>query len=473
MASVKHEAAQPSLFRQIAVRLGALTLAFALLDVAIVATIYAYDQQALAEELIQRQAVRINRAFTAPQAAATPPPGSVAVKRPVGVSAWGFVILDESLKPLVRQGDAVATDSSTWPDKSTLDWTRRDAAGSGTRVTGVRRFEGASGRYWIVVSANIVGSAAYWPVIGRELVDHVGLPLVPLMVLLLIFNVQVVRRTLAPLEQAAREVDALDPSRMDARLTPPAASREVAALVSAVNRALDRLQHAMTLLKTFTADAAHELRTPLSVLRLRIDTLPDSQTKARLGEEIQAMTRLVNQMLDLAQADALGLDGASEVDLRSLGAEVVSQIAPLAFAKGHDIRLVDQNPASVLGHRDALGRALRNLIENAIRHTPGGPAIEVIVGPGAQLSVRDHGPGLPEGVAARIFDRFWRKSRSAEGGAGLGLGIVRSIIEAHGGTVTAKPAAGGGAVFVCTFSAAGRPAPRARSAASGNRPPVR
>ncbi len=206
-------------------------------------------------------------------------------------------------------------------------------------------------------------------------------------------------------------------------------------------------------MKTFTADAAHELRTPLSVLRLRTDALPDSATKVRLGEEIQTMIRLVNQMLDLAQADVLRLDGAEPVDLQAMAAEVVAQIAPHAFAAGHDIQLTDLGSTPALGHRDALGRALRNLVENAIHHTQGGRPIEVSVGPGARFSVRDFGPGLPA-EGEKIFDRFWRQSRAQDGGAGLGLGIVRSIVEAHGGAVEADNTADAGAVFTCVFPAA-------------------
>ena len=425
---------------------------FALLDIAIVVPMYAFDEQALAEDFIEQQAHRIDRAL----GSAAPKPGMPAsiadLRAPIGVSTWNFIVVDERLRPILRRQGAPPLAATGWLQASTLDWTRRNAAEAGTLVTGARRFDGATGPYWILVEAHVSDSAAYWPVIGQELLEHVALPLVPLTLLLLIFSVQVVRRMLAPLDAAAREVDALDPSRMEARLSAPRASREVAILVSAVNRALDRLQHAMLLLKSFTADAAHELRTPLSVLRLRIDALPDSPGKSRLGEDIQAMTRLVNQMLDLAQADALRMDDATSIDLHSLAAATVSQIAPHAFSSGHDIELVDRGGSPVRGHADALGRALRNLIENAIHHTPGGRAIEVIVGPGPLLSVRDHGDGLPQDEGDRIFSRFWRKSRSTDVGAGLGLGIVRSIVEAHGGTVSAQNASGGGALFVCDFA---------------------
>ncbi len=427
---------------------------FALLDIAIVVPMYAFDQQALAEDFIEQQAHRIDRAIggSAPKPGAETPLADLG--DPIGVSSWNFAVVDERLRPAMRSHGALATWTPEWPQASTLDWTRRNTGASGTLVTGARRFQGKAGPYWILVGANVSDSSAYWPVIGQELLEHVALPLVPLTVILLIFSVQVVRRMLAPLESAAREVDALDPSRMEARLSAPQTSREVAILVSAVNRALDRLQHAMGLLKRFTADAAHELRTPLSVLRLRIDALPDSPGKSRMGEDILAMTRLVNQMLDLAQADALRMDETDEIDPRELAAAVVTQIAPHAFSSGHDIELIDLGGSPISGHPDALGRALRNLIENAIHHTRGGRPIEVIVGPGPRLSVRDHGGGIPEGEASKMFDRFWRRSRSTDVGAGLGLGIVRSIVEAHGGRVTGQNAPGGGALFVCDFPAA-------------------
>jgi two-component system OmpR family sensor kinase len=441
----------PSLFRQIAVRLTLLMALFALLDVAIVVPMYAFDQQALAEDFIEQQAHRIDRALAGTTPRSGVPAPLAALENPIGVSTWNFAVVDEHLQPVAQGPAGPSAWTPEWPQTSTLDWTRRNAGASGTLVSGARRFEGKAGPYWILVAANVSDGSAYWPVIGQELLEHVALPLIPLTLMLLVFSVQVVRRMLAPLESAAREVDSLDPGRMEARLTAPQTSREVAILVNAMNRALDRLQHAMGLLKRFTADAAHELRTPLSVLRLRIDALPDGPGKSQLGEDVRAMTRLVNQMLDLAQADALRMDEAQEIEPHDLAAAVVSQIAPHAFSAGHDIELIDLGGSPIHGHADALGRALRNLIENAIRHTKGGRPIEVIVGPGSRLSVRDHGDGVPDNEAGKIFDRFWRSSGSDGAGAGLGLGIVRSIVEAHGGKVTAQNPADGGALFVCDF----------------------
>lgn len=440
-----------SLFRQIATRLVLLTAIFAVLDAVIVVSMYAFDQQALAEDFIEQQANRVDRARRVAPSFAAAAPQLDGIKNPFGVDDWGFVVIDDRLRPIHRFSDGSGPTSPDWPSPTTLDWTRRERLDAGVQITGVRRFDSQAGPYWVLVHARVADATPFWPVIGQELVEHVALPLVPLTVLLLIFSVQVVRRTLSPLEKAASEVDALDPSRMEMRLSPPSAASEVSALVTAVNRALDRLQQAMTLLKSFTADAAHELRTPLSVLRLQIDALPDSPARARLGEDVQSMSRLVNQMLDLAQADALRMDQARDIDLATMAAGVIAQIAPHAFASNHDIELVDRGAAQVRGDPDALGRALRNLIENAIRHTEGGAPIEVIVGPGPQFSVRDRGTGVAPDDLPHVFDRFWRKSRSSDTGAGLGLGIVRSIVEAHDGIVSAQNALSGGAIFTCKF----------------------
>lgn len=441
-------ARRPTLFAQIALRLALVTAVFALVDVGLVVTDYVGDKQVLAEDFVGQQADRIERAWG--RRAAAVPSSAVALSRPVGVSRWAYAVLDPSRRPVMVVRDPGVDFGSSRPDAGTLDWTRRDATAAGIRITGVRRFEDRAGVHWIMVVADESDWRVYLPVIAEELMDHVVLPLVPLMALLLAFNIVVVRRMLAPLSAAAAEVDALDLRRPDARLTEPAASREVAALVATLNRALARVQNAMGVLKGFTADAAHELRTPLSVLQLRIEALPEGEPKRRLHEDVQAMTRLVNQMLDLSRADVLDMEQSCDVDLRAVAQDIVAQTAPLAFAAGHDIRLVDLGPATLRGHPDAIGRALRNLVENAIAHAGGDGPIEVAVGPGARLSVRDHGKGLSVADADMIFRRFWRKDRRGAG-AGLGLGIARSIVEAHGGVLTAQNAPSGGAVFACSF----------------------
>jgi len=277
-------------------------------------------------------------------------------------------------------------------------------------------------------------------------------PVAPVTILLLALNVYIVRRMLAPLEAAATEVDALDPSRMEARLTVPATPREVRALVLAMNRALDRLEQAMQTLETFTADAAHEMRTPLSILKLRVEALDAGAAKDALREDVSAMTRLVNQMLDLAQADTLDSQITQTVELATLARDVIERMLPVAIARGCDIALIDQGGASVKGHAEALARVLANLIDNAIAHSPKDQRIDVVVGPGARLTVRDRGPGFSPENAQLLFRRFWRGSAPGRAGAGLGLAIAQSILARHGATITADNAADGGAIFTIQWT---------------------
>ncbi|HEX5377229.1 MAG TPA: HAMP domain-containing sensor histidine kinase [Phenylobacterium sp.] len=453
----------PTLFAQISIRLALLAVVFVLLDIGMVVMNYAHDRQVLAEDFVVQQTGRIERVWRR-DSGADADPSLRSLRRPMGVSAWAYSVVDASRGPAFMAGDAALAAGLPRPGPDTLDWVRRDRTASGLRISGGRRFDAEGGPHWVLISAETHDLRFYLPVLARELVDHVAEPLGPLMVLLLAFNVIVVRRVLAPLSAVADQVDSFDPTRMEARLTEPATSREVAALVAALNRALDRLQHAMRLLKDFTADAAHELRTPLAVLQMRVEALSDGDAKQRLRQDVQAMVRLVNQMLDLSQADALSMDQAADVDLLDLAKETVAQIAPLAFAADRDIRVIDKGAVPIRGHADALGRALRNLVENAVAHAGGNGPIEVIAGPGPRLSVRDHGQGLASLDPEIIFRRFWRKRRGHNGGAGLGLGIARSIVEAHGGTISAQNAPDGGAIFLCEFAAAGSPSVRAPQA---------
>jgi signal transduction histidine kinase len=317
----------------------------------------------------------------------------------------------------------------------------------------VRSVEQDGGQRWLFMQFEADGIRPYWPVIANEIVQHVLLPLIPLALLLLLFNVFAVRRVLQPLLQAEAEVDALDPNNGLQRLTEVTEPREVSTLVHAVNRALARLDEALTILRGFTANAAHELRTPLSITQLSLDKLPPTSLRDDLQGDTQYMTRLVGQMLDLAQADALAVEARTPLELADIGREIVAAMAPKVFAAGRDLRFHASGDTHALGHAEAIYRIYRNLIDNALNHAPGTTPIEVSAGPGPQISVRDYGPGIPEADLPHIFERFWRGDRRNSDGAGLGLGIVQQLVQAHGGAITAENAPGGGALFRIGFAA--------------------
>jgi signal transduction histidine kinase len=417
----------PSLFRQIARRLIVFTLIFALLDVVIVLVTYARQPESLAQELLGLEADRV--AGLDDPAKAEPLDGT---------RDWSARLI----KPLVNH-DAVL-----------IDWTQREQIEGGYRISGIRPLGDGDDKRWLLIKFDAIGVRPFLPVIGNELIEHVALPLVPLAGLLLLFNIVSVRRTLAPLRRAEAEVDGLDPEDMSLRLTVPGEPREVDTLVRAVNRALARLEASVLSLRDFTANAAHELRTPLAIMQLSLERLPDSNVKNELQSDADHMTRLVSQMLDLAQADALVVNDPAAVDLAEVGRDVVGQLAPKSFAAGRELRFVDHGGTLIDGHAEAVFRIYRNLVDNALAHAPGATPIDVAAGPGPQLSVRDYGPGITAADQTHLFERFWRKDRSSSDGAGLGLGIVKRLVDAHGGTIAIEAPEGGGALFRVRFPTA-------------------
>lgn len=258
-----------------------------------------------------------------------------------------------------------------------------------------------------------------------------------------------VRTSLAPLKQASDRARAIDPASTGVRLDPAGVPTELTPLVMAINDALDRLERGFEAQRRFTGDAAHELRTPLAILTSGLEALPDGEGVDRLRQDVSRMTRLVEQLLRVARLDALPLDTSKRVDLGMLVAEIVEQLAPWAVELNRSIAY-EAPPQDIViaGDADALASAIRNLVENAVHHTPVGTEVVVAVSAPAQVRVTDHGPGVPEGDRQAVFSRFWRGAGQTRTGAGLGLAIVAQVAKAHHGGVSIEDAPGGGASFV-------------------------
>jgi signal transduction histidine kinase len=223
-------------------------------------------------------------------------------------------------------------------------------------------------------------------------------------------------------------------------------------LVSAVNQALDRLEQGFRIQRDFTADAAHELRTPLSILRTRLDLLQDEKMGQALRQDVEGMARIISQLLDIAELDAFEVDPAEKADLRSVTAEVAEFVAPLALVQEKDVALLGTTePVWVKGNPEMLSRAIRNLAENAINHTPPGTAVEFVVEQSGMVSVLDHGPGIAEDERSLIFQRFWRRDRNKAGSTGLGLSIVQRIAELHSAGIIVENRKPNGARFSLKF----------------------
>ena len=295
----------------------------------------------------------------------------------------------------------------------------------------------------------------------------VGWLLVPLLALLLAVNIFSVWAELRPLGKVSSMAASIGPEATGKRLPEDGQPAEVMPVIRGVNRALERLDHGFQVQRQFTADAAHELRTPLAVLGAHLDTLGDGKAVTALRQEVATMSRLVGQLLRIAQLDTLTIAPADRVDLHGIAIDAAAALAPLALKEGRSIEMTGvERPVWVLGDAEALGQAIRNLIENALNHTPRGTTVEIELGADRSLRVSDHGPGVPPEQRELVFRRFWRASRRV-GGAGLGLAIVAKVAETHGGTVHVEDAADGGACFVLHL-----PAPPAATQPAAEPPPL-
>jgi signal transduction histidine kinase len=364
---------------------------------------------------------------------------------------YSFAVIDEAGKTLFSSLPDNAAVFPADPRAATvqfLDTHIGDAAISGASV---RRAIGGK-TVWVQAAEDLANSDVLIDDIVEDFYRHVGWITLPILLLLLVIDIAIFRRALMPLRQASETAQHITPARTDIRLPLQEIPIEVRPLVSAINKALDRLEEGFRLQREFTADAAHELRTPLSILRTRVETLDDPGVAKALHQDIEAMSRVVGQLLDIAELEAFAIDPAEVADLQAVSAEVAGFVAPLALEQGREIALLGATaPVFVKGNAEMIKRAIRNLAENAIRHTPKDTVVEFVVEENGTVTVQDRGPGISPEERDLIFRRFWRRDRNSQGSSGLGLSIVQRIAELHGATIEVQNRVMGGAQFSLHF----------------------
>ena len=288
----------------------------------------------------------------------------------------------------------------------------------------------------------------------RELAASMALrTILPLLVVLPVLGVLIwfiIARGLQPLDRLTAAVTCRSPTLLE-----PVAERdlpnEVQPLVHALNGLLERLGRALAAQRNFIADAAHQLRTPLTAVHLQAQLAGRATTDeerhralADLRSGLDRATRLSEQLLTLAREEPGVAERAMvSIDLSALAREVIGELAPLAQAKGIDLGMNASPTTSLKGDPEALRSLVSNLLDNALRYTPAGGRVDVNAGAGVDgevtLTVSDTGPGIAPADRERVFDRFYRGqaavgNRTAQG-SGLGLAIVKSVAERHGAEV--------------------------------------
>ncbi len=319
--------------------------------------------------------------------------------------------------------------------------------------------------YSLQTRDGVIQVAQPWRVreqLAGEAALRVALPLLLLLPLMAAAVAWIIGRSLLPLERVTAEVQRRDVNSLSPIET-PSLPQEVAPLIGELNRLLARLAEAFDAQRAFVADAAHELRSPLTALRLQLQLLaraPDEAAReaarGKLGAAIERSIHLVEQLLTLARNEPDSARG----QLLPLALDEVARVGiadahGLAAVRGMELTLDAPDRVIVQGDGDALRILVRNLVDNAVRYTPANGCVQARVaaepGGGARFEVDDSGPGIPAIERERAFDRFFRRDGSPEGGSGLGLAIVNAIAHRHAATVALGESPLGGLRVTVSF----------------------
>jgi len=265
------------------------------------------------------------------------------------------------------------------------------------------------------------------------------------MLLFSLIVVATLHRSLKPLRKASAAAGQIQVDNLSARLSLDDVPSELTPLFNAFNLALQRLEDGYRVQREFLATAAHELKTPLALMRGQVE-LDDRGDRGALLRDLDHMARQVHQLLHLAEASERQNYAMEQIDLKDAAAEAAAQLERLAHQRGvHIVDAVNEEPGMkvmVMADRGALFVLLRNLIENAVHHAPPGSAVEVDVSVHG-VAVRDYGDGIATEAMPQLFKRFWRGAHRRDEGAGLGLSICEEIAHAHGWTLQAENVAPG------------------------------
>jgi signal transduction histidine kinase len=263
------------------------------------------------------------------------------------------------------------------------------------------------------------------------------------------------RRALSPLDRLSAQAAQIGPADANQRLTTQDVPSEITPLIDAVNSAFDRLEDGYHAQLDFSSNVAHEIRTPLAVLRSSIDRIDEPELKESLVQDVAQLDQIFQQLIDLARADAALKSSFVSVELHGLAVEIASEMAQAALRGGHSLSISGADHIEVHGNPGLLGIALRNVIRNALQYTPAGSDVEIeILGGPAGWQVMDRGPGVPDALKPGLFERFNRGEQvnANTKGSGIGLAIVKSVAESHDATVCIQDREGNGSILSLIFN---------------------
>jgi signal transduction histidine kinase len=303
--------------------------------------------------------------------------------------------------------------------------------------------------YWVEVA--MAGDPAWlWGgVMGEEMWAHVLLPvlaIVPALTLVMLFAVRHALRPLRRLaEQATGVRDAVSAGRPLTPLAVGGLPAEFTPLLAAINALLSKLERSLAMQKQFTANIAHELRTPLAILHLQAAELPAGPARQQITHELRDLRGLVNELLGFAQAEEALIASRDPVALGEVVRKACEDAVPIAVRRGQIVEFDEYGPPlTVPGNAALIEIAVRNILENALKYSPAHTTVTVTLDREGRIMVEDRGPGVSDQDKRRVFERFWRRGGERIAGAGVGLALVRRIAELHQGEVRLEDRQGGG-----------------------------
>jgi signal transduction histidine kinase len=363
---------------------------------------------------------------------------------------YAFRIVDEAGRGIAAENSQVL--ENVFPaigrvSTSPFSWQKTLDTGNWFHIAGGRPFRVGQKQVWIEVAT--LGDPAgqrFWA-LARVLMVRIWLPVLPLSLMILGFTMAALRSALQPLYQAAAAVENLDGNSERLNLDHATLPRDVSILTEAIDRLLARNHALMQSQRRLLAHSAHELRTPLAMLLLELGRSKDA-TSVRLAGDVIAMSEMINRLLSLTRLETLKDPPLKPVDLYQT--EVIDRNKRLIESRSCQVSLIARGAQTFQGDPTSVHDAVRNLLENAVRHTPEGTRIEITCGPGRSLVVDDSGPGFPDGATEPLFEPF-AKGQEQSGGAGLGLAIVKKAAELHRGLVSVRRSHLGGARVELAF----------------------
>jgi len=445
----------PSLVRRIFLRVGVVALLTSLIQLLVISATnyFEYDHLALDHVRYEAQWLAKGIKISGTEALFELPAG---MNHYTGEhrSSYAFRVLDAQGRVLGAEQASMFDRVSPWRVSS-----NEGMSGSWFRkLDNDRKFFFAGGQQFRIGEADVLVEVATlgdprgrhrW-IVAYETLEDIWLPTLPFTLLIPIATLVLVRSELNFLNRVAQQAERVDPARPIERLVFAGIPSEAAPFALAINRLVQRVNALLNSHRVFLGSAAHELRTPLAAMLLELEKI-DSPRARLLEKDVLAMSESVSRLLTLVRLQASDSPDFVDVDLGAVVWDTVNALGEWVRAQNHEIELRLQDAGTVCGDPVAIREAVRNLVENAVKHTPAGTPICVSVASDGTITVEDGGPGFP----AQDWDHFsepFRRGSDLVDGAGLGLTIVRQAISLHQGSIQVGRSTLGGAMFQLRFA---------------------